>query len=178
MNIAGPVTSLGGKGVVTLTGENVSALKNEAALAPLKRARLCLHASADSLVHEMIIAFQSDSYIPPHRHFDKSESFHLVEGELSVALMDDSGDVTKWVHFGQGQPGTVAFYRINQPLWHTVIVRSEFAVIHEVTNGPFRKEEGGIPDWAPDPSDSDAVQTYMQQLREAAIVDLASLSPR
>ena len=134
MKIQGPVTSMHSPPVVEVGGEELAALKRAAAAAPLRRARISLHSSSDSMVQEMIIAFGRDSYIRPHRHLDKQESFHLFEGALSVGLFDDAGELERWIHLSEGGN---RFYRLNASRWHTVVIRSEFAVIQEVTNGPF-----------------------------------------
>ena len=55
------------------------------------RARICTHTSDKSPVQEMVIAFTRETYVHPHRHIEKSESFHVIEGELAVVFFDDSG---------------------------------------------------------------------------------------
>jgi len=51
---------------------------------------------------------------------------------------------------GDFASGKSHVYRMNAPLWHSVIIRSEYAAIHEVTNGPFRIEESEVAPWAPE----------------------------
>jgi hypothetical protein len=40
-------------------------------------------------------------------------------------------------------------YRLAAPIWHSLVIRSEYAGIHEITNGPFRAEEREFAPWAP-----------------------------
>ena len=56
---------------------------------PNKRARICLHKNDEEMVQEMIIAFCKDSYIRPHRHIDKSESYHIIEGRIEIIFYND-----------------------------------------------------------------------------------------
>jgi cupin fold WbuC family metalloprotein len=125
-------------------------LKGHAYEADKKRARLCLHHDPDEPLHEMVIVFHRDTVVRPHRHHAKSESFHIVFGELDVVLFDDYGVPTRRIEMGPGGSGKVQIYRLNRPIWHAVIVRSEYACIHEVTNGPFRAEDNDFAPWAPE----------------------------
>lgn len=125
-------------------------LKHHALEADQKRARLCLHKSPDDLLHEMLIVFHRDTLIRPHRHAGKTESYHMVFGELDIVLFGDDGRPIRLIPMGTLASGKAHVYRLNAPIWHSVIVRSEYAAIHEVTNGPFKVEENEFAPWAPE----------------------------
>jgi len=38
--------------------------------------------------------------MPPHRHYNKSESFHVVEGEVDIVLFDDISGALKVIRMG------------------------------------------------------------------------------
>lgn len=124
-------------------------LKAFALTAKMKRARLCMHKSDDALLHEMLIVFHKDAIIKPHRHSIKTESYHIIYGELDVILFDANGAPTNIIQLGDLNSGKPFMYRIECPIWHTVLIRTEFAAIHEVTNGPFKVEESEFAPWAP-----------------------------
>ena len=124
-------------------------LKRHAYEADMKRARLCLHSSPDDPLHEMIIVFHRDTVIRPHRHRAKTESYHIIFGELDIVLFDENGCPTRVISMGDLASGKTLVYRMNSPVWHSVIIRSEYAAIHEVTNGPFRAEESEFAPWSP-----------------------------
>jgi len=65
-------------------------------------------------------------------------------------LFDETGQPTRLIRMGDFASGKSHIYRVNEPIWHSVIIRSEFAAIHEVTNGPFRVEESEFAPWAPE----------------------------
>lgn len=134
-------------------------LKRHAYEADQKRARLCLHHTPDDPLHEMIIVFHRDTVIRPHRHHGKSESFHMIFGELDVVLFDDDGSPTRRIRMGDATTGRTMIYRLSRPIWHSVIIRSEYAAIHEVTNGPFRVEENDFAAWAPE--NPDALRAFL-----------------
>jgi cupin fold WbuC family metalloprotein len=136
--------------VAEVTPEWYDKLKRHALDAKKKRARLCLHHSADDVLHEMIIVFHRDAVIRPHRHSGKTESYHMIFGELDIVLFDDDGQPTRIINMGDFASGKTLVYRLSRPIWHSVIIRSEYAAIHEVTNGPFRVEESEFAPWSPE----------------------------
>jgi cupin fold WbuC family metalloprotein len=124
-------------------------LKRHASEAPNKQARLCLHHSPDDPLQEMIIVLHRDAVVRPHRHRGKVETYHLIFGEIVVVLFDDKGQPMRLVRMGDFATGKTHVYRLAAPIWHTVIIRSEYAGIHEITNGPFRTDEREFAPWAP-----------------------------
>lgn len=133
--------------VVEVGPDWIDRLRQAAKDAPLKRSRLCLHRSNEDPLHEMIICFHRDTVVRPHRHTTKSESFHLIEGELDVIFFNDAGKAVRRLVMDKTKSTLV--YRLSAPMWHSVIVRSEYAVIHEITNGPFNAAESDFAPWAP-----------------------------
>jgi len=138
-----------GQEIIEVGQEWYDLLKHHALQAERKRSRLCLHHTPDDLLHEMIIVFHRDAIIRPHRHLNKSESCHVIFGELDIVLFDDDGRATRVISLGEVGSGKTHVYRLSDPLWHSVIIQSEFAAIHEVTNGPFREEESDFAPWTP-----------------------------
>jgi len=127
----------------------IDRLKASARLEPLRRARLNLHHGDNDAVHEMLIALCGDTLVPPHRHPGKSESFHVIEGEILVVVFDDGGSIVRRFHLGPIGSGRDFIYRQATPVWHAVVPLSEFVVVHETTKGPFVKAECELPPWAP-----------------------------
>ena len=124
-------------GVFSVSSDDLRLLKERAKASKLHRSRICCHGLNEDLVHEMIIAMTNEVRIQPHRHLDKEESFHVVEGDLTVILFDKAGGITNTIELGEYRLGKNCYYRLPKNIFHTVVVRSEIAVIHEVTNGPF-----------------------------------------
>ena len=78
-----------------LSKEVVSHLIYEAKSTPLQRARLCIHSDDTSLIQEMIIVLLNDTYVRPHKHLSREESFFILEGEATVLIFDEAGTVTE-----------------------------------------------------------------------------------
>lgn len=125
-------------------------LKEKAAANPRKRARLCLHPDTEDALHEMIIVHARDAYVRPHRHIGKPESFHVIEGQLKVLIFDELGSVIETIEMGDLSSGKTFCYRLSEPLFHTVVPLSDFVVFHEVTKGPFCRQDCLFADWAPE----------------------------
>ena len=114
---------------------------------PNKRARICLHKNDEEMVQEMIIAFCKDSYIRPHRHIDKSESYHIIEGRIEIIFYNDNGIEIDKVVLSDKMDEHPFLFRVSNSAWHTVVPKSDFVIIHEVTKGPFNKNSSEFADW-------------------------------
>ena len=159
-------TFLGSQDVIEIGRDSLDLLKQEAESAPLRRSRYCLHRDTNDPVQEMIIAFCKDSYVPPHKHSGKSESFHIVEGELLVFFFDDHGEVTEKIEMGPIESGKTFVYRLNSTSWHTVVPLSDYVVIHETTTGPFVKSSENLAEWAPHEDNEEEVEKFIEELKK------------
>jgi cupin fold WbuC family metalloprotein len=109
----------------------------EAENAILRRARICLHKSHDDPIQEMIIAFCQDSIVPIHRHTEKTESFHVIQGVFDVAFYDDAQREIGRLRMGDIKSGYPFSYRLSSNSWHTIEPLSEHVIVHEIVTGPF-----------------------------------------
>ena len=152
--------------VVKVSRREIEFLKEKVRHAPRGRVRLCAHASNTDPLHEMLIVLSGHGYIRPHRHFEKSESFHVIEGMADIVLFDEQGGIREVVELGDLASGRKFFYRIAHPWFHTVMIHSELLVIHETTNGPFKQGDAEFATWAPEESDHSGAARFMASLEE------------
>jgi cupin fold WbuC family metalloprotein len=156
----GPVSEIG--------MAEIELLREAVAKSPKRRARINAHPGSDDLLHEMLIALAGDSYIRPHKHPGKSESFHIIEGAVDIVILDEAGDIQRVVELSaKGGPGSF-YYRLSAPLYHTLIIKSDLLIIHEITNGPFKAEGTVFADFAPPDTDMVAASAYMAALAARA----------
>ena len=151
--------------VVLVASADVATLKAEAGRNPRRRMRLCAHTGVDDTLHEMIIVHARNTYVRPHKHLGKSESFHVIEGEVDVVLFDEGGAVTDTIEMGSFASGRPFYYRIAAPTFHTLLIRSDVLVFHESTGGPFRRADTMFAPWAPEDGDAAAVARFVDGLR-------------
>ena len=150
--------------------EQIEMLKKAAVDDPLKRSRLCLHKDHNDQVQEMIITLRAGSYVRPHRHSGKSESFHIIDGKMAVVIFDDSGGIRKVIWMGKGEGNDIFLYRINDSFWHSVVPLSDVVVFHETASGPFVEGEGEFADWSPDYSDVNGTTEFVEMLEKKTAV--------
>lgn len=150
--------------IVPISTDDVAELKRAALANPRQRIRVCTHPDTADPLHEMVIVHTRDAYVRPHKHVGKSESMHVLEGEADAVFFDDDGDVTDVVplapYGGRGR----FYFRVGAPLFHTLLIRSDCFVFHEVTNGPFRREDTVFASWAPEEDDEDARVRFADEL--------------
>jgi cupin fold WbuC family metalloprotein len=149
--------------LVTVNNEDITSLKIKSHVNPRKRVRFCAHQDTESIVHEMIIIHERGIYVRPHKHIGKSESFHIIEGIADVVIFDNNGAITDVIEMGDFTSGRVFYYRLSKALYHSLLIRSEMLVFHEVTSGPFKRVDTQFAPWAPDDI-GDERQKYLLKL--------------
>jgi cupin fold WbuC family metalloprotein len=150
--------------IVTAARGDIAHLERLSSVNPRNRIRLCAHRSPDDTLHEMLIVHERSAYVRPHKHPGKIESMHVISGQVDVIVFDDKGDVRQVIEMGDYASGLPFYYRVDTPIFHTLIIRSDVLVFHETTDGPFRPGASVFPDWAPDGSDMIAAGRYIGEL--------------
>ncbi len=150
--------------LTTVDIHDIEFLKAKGSETTRKRARLCTHPDSGDRLHEMLIYLGKGSYIRPHKHTNKSESFHIIEGNLAVTLFDDYGSIVDTVFMGEYSSGRQFYYRLVKDYFHSVVVLSGFVIFHETTNGPFNSEDTVYASWAPEENDEGAKEKYMDSI--------------
>jgi cupin fold WbuC family metalloprotein len=143
----------------------LASLAAQARTSTKRRTRLCAHKTEEARIHEMFIALDKQVYIRPHRHLNKSESFHVVAGSAAVVFFDDEGAVQTAIEIGDFRSGKPFYYRNEDSRYHTQIITSRRLLVHEITNGPLRREETEYAPWSPPETDLKAARKYMSELR-------------
>jgi cupin fold WbuC family metalloprotein len=153
---------------LALGDAEIQFLRAQVPHSPLRRVRLCTHWNDDETLHEMLIAMDQASYVRPHRHSTKTESFHMIEGEMDVVIFSDEGEIDHVIPLGRCGKRRNFYYRLSSPRFHSLVIRSNDVVFQEITTGPFRKGETIYARWAPEDSDPSAVLAFQQNLRGQA----------
>ena len=154
----GPIASVG--------PAEIDRLKAAVQASPKRRARINAHPDGEDALHEMIIAIDASSYIRPHKHPGKSEAFHIVEGEVDIVVFKDDGEIDRIVELGAPGSQHPFYYRMSNAFFHTLIIRSDLLVVHEITNGPFRPAGTVFADFAPDDRETDKAEAYQAELAQ------------
>src|SRR3990167_860486 len=94
------------------------------------RSRLCTHKDINDVVHEMLIVHTNDVYVRPHKHIKKIESFYIIKGQCDIIVFKDNGDIDGIIKMGEYGSGRNIYYRLNAPVFHSLIIHSEILVFH------------------------------------------------
>jgi len=146
----------------------IEILKSAARTNSKRRARFCAHPSAEADQHDMLIVSHRDTYVAPHRHLDKSESFTILEGAALVLLFAESGPLRQIEKMGALGSGLPFFYRMPPLQFHSLAIESELLVFLESAKGPFRADAMENAAWAPGPADAENGKRYIASLLNSA----------
>lgn len=156
--------------ITQINEEDISFLKTNIKNTEKKRIRLCAHLNEQDNLQEMFIALSNETYIRPHKHLNKSESLHVLEGSAEVIFFDDFGKITKIISLSKNSSKSYFYYRISEPMYHTFIINSDIFIFHETTQGPFKKSDTLYAPWSPKEIEMDKVAKFVSELKKSAKV--------
>ncbi len=140
----------------------------QAKKSPLKRSRICCHQSSQDSPQEMLICLEPGTYIRPHRHFNRAESGLVLQGTADALFFDEGGQLTDAWPMGLLETGRRFFYRIQEPVFHCLVVTEGPFIFHEVSTGPHDPAESEFASWSPDASLENEVGHYLTKLKAEA----------
>jgi len=113
------------------------------------------------------------TFVRANWHVGKDESLHILEGEADFIFFNEDGSIRDVVQLGDRSKGKNVFVRVPQGVFHTIIMRSEYLIIHEATPGPFNRADTLWADWSPLDSDPGGVAAYQKELEQHVAAFLA-----
>ena len=154
--------------LVNVGRQDIEFLKARVGDTEHKRIRLCAHKDVEDDLHEMFIVLSKETYIRPAKHLGKAESLHVVEGRADAVFFDEAGSITDVITLGDYSSGHRFYYRVAEPTYHTLLIRSDHFIFHETTRGPFRRADTVFAPWAPEGKDVVAAREYIERLARMA----------
>lgn len=137
----------------------------QARKSPRLRMNHNFHESMEAPIHRMLNALEPGTYLIPHRHPDKEETYLVLRGSLIAILFDEEGEVINKVTLNP----KMGNYGIEIPAgtWHGIVVLEPGTVIYEIKQGPFSPlTPENLASWAPAPTDREKVDAYMKLMLE------------
>ena len=144
--------------------EDINYLKSNLDDAPLKRNRICVHKNINDEIHEMLIVMDKKTYIRPAKHFNKSESLFVIEGDAEAIFFHEDGTIKKIIKLGAYNSGDNFYYRMDEPIYHTLLIISDVFIFKEVTKGPLIESDTISATWSPPEENTKLVQDYQKRL--------------
>jgi len=151
--------------LLTLSKQDTEYLQTVAQANVRNRSRICAHQTVRDDIHEMVIYHPKGTYVRPHKHMGKDESFHLISGEIDLVMFDESGNIVEVLQMGNYESGKTFYYRISANTFHAQIFRKD-TIFHEVTKGPFDKRDTVAAHWAPDEQEAISVENYLTKIKK------------
>lgn len=146
-----------------ITTDLLDAVTEQAKQSERLRMNYNLHETLDAPIHRMLNALEPGTYLPPHRHLAKEETYLLLRGSLTTYFFDDAGRVIEEVLLDplKGRYGL----EIPAGVWHTIVAHESGTVIFEIKQGPYQPlGVNELAPWAPLPADKDNVAKFLQLL--------------
>lgn len=134
----------------------------EALISPRRRAWFLFHELTDR-VHRMLNAIEPNSYVMPHYHPDKVETFLALRGKAAIPTFNDKGDLLDCPII---EAGTLTLgVEIQACTWHSVLSLESGTVLYEVLEGPYIKAEHKTfaHFWAPSEDNHDLGVEWLQK---------------
>jgi cupin fold WbuC family metalloprotein len=152
------------KSDLRVKSQDIENLKKKSRRNARRRIRLCMHNNTKDSLHEMFIVHAKGAYIRPHKHINKAESLHILEGDADVVIFGDKGNIIRIFRMGDYLSKKPFYFRYPGQYYHMLLIRSDYLVFHEVTNGPFRKKDTVFAPWSPQDTDICAAKKFVQKV--------------
>lgn len=148
-----------------ITEQLLDMVTGQAKESPRLRMNYNLHESMDEPIHRLLNALEPRTYLPPHRHRDKVETYLVLRGSLLAFFFDDEGNVTEKACLSPDKGS----YGLEIPAgtWHGIVVLEPGTIIFEVKSGPYQPlASEDLGSWAPSAQDAEAAAAYIKHLLE------------
>ena len=57
--------------------------------------RICLHPSYNDPLQDMVLIQHSKNFYPPHKHANRYDTYHILEGSLGIVIFSNDGKITE-----------------------------------------------------------------------------------
>lgn len=148
-----------------ITEELLDAVTSQAKENPRLRMNHNFHAEMDAPIHRLLNALEPGTYLPPHRHRDKEETYLVLRGSLLAFFYDEAGNVTEKVLLNPSE----GKYGLEIPpcTWHSIVALESGTVIFEIKKGPYSPlSPEDLASWAPAASDEESAKAFMKRMLE------------
>jgi len=106
--------------------------------------RISLHSNPSEALHNMLIYVNNGAPLNIHKHKQKEETYHIVEGKMAVVFFSQNGEIQRKVILSKEDS---LLCRVPKNQYHTSIALSDFALYHESRVGPFEGGDSIMANW-------------------------------
>ncbi|MEI7909704.1 MAG: WbuC family cupin fold metalloprotein [Verrucomicrobiota bacterium] len=121
---------------------------SKAKLSPRLRMNHNFHPQLEDPVQRLLNALEPWTYIRPHKHVTKEESFVLLRGTVLAVVFNDDGSIRD--HFILNSASGNLGLEFEENSFHMLTSLESGSVVYEIKEGPFVPHtEGSSAPWAP-----------------------------
>ncbi|NVO19131.1 MAG: WbuC family cupin fold metalloprotein [Bacteroidetes bacterium] len=155
--------------MIKIGTELLNEVSAKAKLSPRLRMNHNFHPKLDDPVQRLLNALEPWTYIRPHKHAGKEESFVLLRGKVLAVSFNDDGSIRD--HFilstDHGQLGL----EFEENTYHMLTALETDSVVYEIKEGPFIPHStGNSAPWSPEEGTDEGKNFLSKVFNELGII--------
>lgn len=134
--------------MIRITTELIDKVVAEARQSPRRRMNYNFHPELSDPVQRLLNALEPWTYIRPHKHTTKEESFVLLSGTVLAVVFNNDGTIRD--HAILSRETGILGIEFEENCFHMLTSLETGSVVFEIKEGPFVPHtEGSSAPWAP-----------------------------
>jgi 8-oxo-dGTP diphosphatase len=125
----------------TLDRQSIMLMKELATYRGLPVFRVCLHEDDSEEIHEMLMVHTEPTLVGPLKQNKTSLSYHMLDGVAEIALLDDSGTVSRRMRLASSDNNHAHSVRLRANIFRSMQTVSPYAIFLEIASGPFEDND-------------------------------------
>ena len=155
--------------MIKITSELIDNVIAQARTSPRLRMNYNFHPELNDPVQRLLNALEPWTYIRPHKHTTKEESFVLLRGTVLAVSFNDDGTIRD--HAVLGQATGIQGIEFEENCFHMLTSLETGSAVFEIKEGPFVPHtEGSSAPWAPNEGTPEAKEFLAKVFKELGIV--------
>ena len=150
--------------MIKITAKLIEEVSEKAKESPRMRMNHNFHPELSDPVQRLLNALEPWTYIRPHRHSGKEESFVLLRGTILAVVFNDDGSVRD--HAVLSRDTGILGIEFEENSYHMLTSLESGSVVYEIKEGPFipHTEDTSAP-WSP-PEGSPESRSFLARIIE------------
>jgi len=134
--------------MIKITTQLIDSVIEKARTSPRMRMNYNFHPELSDPVQRLLNALEPWTYIRPHKHTTKEESFVLLRGKALAVSFNDDGSIRD--HAILSHESGVLGIEFEENTFHMLTALETGTVVYEIKEGPFVPHtEGSSAPWSP-----------------------------
>lgn len=134
--------------MIKITTQLIDGIIEKARTSPRLRMNYNFHSELSDPVQRLLNALEPWTYIRPHKHTTKEESFVLLRGTILAVVFNDDGTIRD--HAILSQSTGILGVEFEENSFHMLTSLETGSAVYEIKEGPFVPHtEGSSAPWAP-----------------------------